>query len=186
MRPYPFLIVFSILLACGGPEPRKPVEVRSGGFIKESVARNRELLAREESRIKEIITQDSLHNYLSTASGSWYYYNHKIDAATYTPRAGDLVTIRFNILSLDNDTIYSEEEIGDLEYLVDKEDKDVLFPGLRNSVKILKETETATFLFPSSLAYGYPGDKGRIGTNVPIKSTITLLQIEKQQDSIQN
>jgi FKBP-type peptidyl-prolyl cis-trans isomerase len=70
--------------------------------------------------------------------------------------------------------------------MVDKEDKDVLFPGLRNSVKILKETETATFLFPSSIAYGYPGDKGSIGANVPIKSTITLLQIEKQQDSIQN
>lgn len=186
MKTYPYLIIFCLLYGCGGPVPRKPVEVRSGSFMKESVTRNRELLAREESRIKEIIGQDSIHEYQSSAAGSWYYYNEKNDIATYTPKAGDLITLRFNILSLDNDTIYSAEEIGELEYLVDQEDRDMLFPGLRSSVKMLKEAETATFLYPSSLAYGYPGDKARIGPNIPLKSTITILQIEKQQDSVQN
>ena len=186
MKTYLFLIFFGLLLACGGPEPRKPVEVRSGSFMEESVARSRELLAREESLIREIIRQDSIHDYQSSAAGSWYYYHEKNDTATYTPKAGDLVTIRFDILSLSNDTIYRADEIGDLEYLVDKEDRDMLFPGLRSSVKMLKEAETATFLFPSSLAYGYPGDKARIGANIPLKSTITILEIQKQQDSVQN
>ncbi len=86
-------------------------------------------------------------------------------------------------MSFSNDTIYPREEIGIIKYKVDKQE---LFPGLRNSIKLLKEMETATFMFPSSLAYGYHGDNNKIGINVPIKSTITLLKIEKQQDSIQN
>jgi FKBP-type peptidyl-prolyl cis-trans isomerase len=65
-------------------------------------------------------------------------------------------------------------------------DKQNLFPGLRNSIKLLREGETATFLFPSSMAFGYHGDNNKIGTNIPLKSTITLLKIEKQKDSIQN
>lgn len=180
-------LIFCIALcACGGPEPRRPVEVRSGSFMKESVTRNRALLAEEEEKIKSLIALDSIHEYHSSAAGSWYFYRQKNESAVETPEPGDLVTLQYNIVSLDNDTIYSTEEIGTVNYLVDKEDKDQMFPGLRNSIKLLGETETATFLYPSSLAYGYLGDKGRIGPNIPLKSTITILKIEKQQDSIQN
>ncbi|CAN0595450.1 unnamed protein product, partial [Ectocarpus sp. 12 AP-2014] len=64
--------------------------------------------------------------------------------------------------------------------------KQELFLGLREAIKMLKENERATFLFPSSIAYGYHGDENKIGTNVPIKSTITILQIEKQQENTVN
>jgi gliding motility-associated peptidyl-prolyl isomerase len=83
-------------------------------------------------------------------------------------------------MTFSNDTIYSKEDIGTLTYKVDKQD---LFPGLRNSIKLLKENESATFLFPSSLSYGYHGDNNKIGVNVPIKSTITILNIDKQKDN---
>lgn len=52
--------------------------------------------------------------------------------------------------------------------------------------KLLKEKETATFLFPSSLAFGYHGDNDKIGANIPLKTTISILEIKKQNDSIQN
>ena len=73
------------------------------------------------------------------------------------------------------------KDVGLRKCVVSKLD---LFPGLRNSVPLLKENETATFLFPSSLAYGYHGDNDKIGTNVPLKSTLTILKIEKQEDSL--
>ena len=73
------------------------------------------------------------------------------------------------------------QEVGLSKYKVDKQE---LFPGLRNSVKLLKENETATFLFPSSLGYGYPGDGDKIGINMPLKSTIAVVKIEKQNDSL--
>ena len=179
------LLIASLLLLCqcGGPEARRPVKVKSGSFLKESAERNRELLAREEKLIQSIIKADSLHQYYSTEFGAWYFYENQLTEELPLAVADDLVTLNYNVVSFENDTIYSKDEIGTIQFRVDKED---YFPGLRNSVKILKAGEEATFLYPSSLGFGYHGDGDRIGTNVPIKCTIGLLQIEKSKDSIQN
>ena len=177
------LILMAIaFLGCGGPEPRRPVQMKTRS-INSSIERSKKLLALEESMIQEIIKRDSLHDYSHSSSGAWYYYTQKNDVDTYTPQPDDLVAMTYTIMGFNNDTIYSKDDIGILTYRVDKQD---LFPGLRNSIKLLKENETATFLFPSSLAYGYHGDNNKIGVNVPIKATVTLLSIIKQQDSIQN
>lgn len=170
-------------MSCGGPEPRRPVEVKSGSFFKESVERSKRLLAAEEEQMKAIIAKDTAHEYTHSTTGSWFYYDVKNDRADYYPKADDLVTLSYNVITFDNDTLYSTEDIGTITYKVDKQE---LFPGLRNSVKVLREGETATFLFPSSLAYGYHGDNNKIGVNVPLKSTLTILNIEKQRDSLIN
>lgn len=178
-----FILALALgFVSCGGPEPRRPVKVKSGS-LNSSVERNKKLLALEEGMMKKIIETDSMHSYLNSNTGTWYYYDVINSNDTYTPETDDLVTMGYNVVGFDNDTIYSMQEVGVFKYKVDKQE---LFPGLRNSVKLLKEGETATFLFPSSLAYGYHGDENKIGINVPLKSTITLFKIEKQLDSIQN
>ncbi|WP_411031528.1 gliding motility-associated peptidyl-prolyl isomerase GldI [Spongiimicrobium sp. 3-5] len=181
MRLLLFFVALFSLACCGGPEPRRPVKVKSGSFIKESAERNKKLLEREEKMIKDIIALDTIHNYIATADGSWYYYENKRNDEDYMPRPDDLVTLTYNIVSFGNDTIYSKETLGITNYKVDKQE---FFPGFRSGVKLLKEGETATFLFPSSRAYGYLGDKNKVGPNVPIKSTLSILKIEKQRDSI--
>ncbi len=181
MRYYWYIFFLIGVVSCANPEPRRPIKVKSGSFFGGEIERNRKLLAMEEQMIQEIIKRDSLHLYENSGSGSWYYYQQKNDATTYKPHTDDLVTLTYNIMGLNNDTIYSHKDIGIVTYKVDKQE---LFQGLRNSIKILKENETATFLYPSSLAFGYQGDNDRIGVNVPIKSTITLLKVEKYQDSI--
>ncbi|WP_373073284.1 gliding motility-associated peptidyl-prolyl isomerase GldI [Zeaxanthinibacter enoshimensis] len=174
-------LVLIALISCGEPEPRKPVKVKSGSFMKTSVERNKDLLSQEEARIKAIITSDSLHTYLSSSSGSWYRYLVRNEQDDYLPKPDDLVYLTYDLMTLDNDTIYSHDEVGTVTYRVDKQE---LFPGLRNSVKLLKEGESAIFLYPSSLGYGYMGDKNKIGPNVPLKAQLTILKIEKQNDSI--
>lgn len=168
-------------LSCKGPEPRRPIEVKSGSFFKGSVERSKQLLAKEEKKIQESIGRDTAYQYVQSAAGSWYRLEIANEDAVYTPQPDDLVVLTYNIMDLNNDTIYSKEDIGILTYKVDKQE---LFPGLRHSVKLLKEGETGTFLFPSSLAYGYHGDNEKIGVNVPIKSTISILKIEKNRDTI--
>ncbi|APQ18439.1 gliding motility-associated peptidyl-prolyl isomerase GldI [Maribacter hydrothermalis] len=179
---YIFLLLI-IYSSCEGPTPRKPVQTKSGSFFKESIERSRKLLEAEEAKIQEIIKTDSLKHYTHSASGSWYHYLTVNEESNYTPKTDDLVVFNYDILTLDNDTIYSKEDIGIVSYKVDKQE---LFLGLRNAVKILKVNERATFLFPSSIAFGYHGDENKIGSNVPLKSTITILQIEKQQDNTVN
>lgn len=180
MRLVSIFLLLLVVSSCDGPEPRRPVQTKSGSFFKASIERSRKLLEDEENKIQEIITLDSLKHYTHSASGSWYHYLAVNDSTAYTPKTDDLVVFNYDILTLDNDTIYSKKEIGVITYKVDKQE---LFQGLRDAVKLLKVNERATFLFPSSLAFGYHGDENKIGSNVPLKSTITILQIEKQQEN---
>lgn len=182
MRILSLILVLILVVGCDGPEPRKPVQRKSGSYFKESIERSKKLLEAEEKRIQQIIKNDSLKHYTHSASGSWYHYLKVNDSTEYTPQTDDIVTMKYNLLTLDNDTLYSEDEIGTFSYKVDKQE---LFLGLREAIRILKEDEKATFLFPSSIAFGYHGDNNKIGTNVPLKSTITILKIDKQQDNLE-
>ena len=44
----------------------------------------------------------------------------------------------------------------------------------RDGLKLMKEGETITFLFPSYKAFGYYGINNKLGTNVPVQCTVTL------------
>ncbi|THV60330.1 gliding motility-associated peptidyl-prolyl isomerase GldI [Flagellimonas alvinocaridis] len=173
------LLVF--FAACGNPEPRRPVEVRSGSFFKESVERNRTLLAEEEKVIQDIISKDTLHTYMASPNGFWYYFETKNDTAKYHPKTNDQILFSYNLMTLGNDTIYTAKDIGPTSYVVDKEQ---LFPGLQNAVKLLKISEKATFVFPSLQAYGYQGDNNSIAPRTPLKSSVELHTIIIHKDSL--
>lgn len=178
---FSLLISSLLLVSCNKIEPRRPIQKKSGSFIEASVERSKKLLAQEENYIKSIIEKDTVNTYLSSNSGFWFYYNQKIDSATYLPQPNDEVILSYNLLSLQNDTIYSTSEVGETQIMVDKSQ---LFPGLRNALKLLKEGESATFLFPSSQAFGYKGDNNKIGPNMPLKTNLKILKIIKQNDSL--
>ena len=177
------IIIAATLFSCKTPEPRKPVSRSSGSFIKESIKRNQKLVAKEEKRISEIIQKDSIHNYISSTNGFWYYYNTKIEKDTLTPDFGDLVNFEYDISTLEGNPIYSRKEMGGREYKIDQEN---VFNGLRQGLKLMKEGETVTFLFPSHKAFGYYGDTQKIGRNVPIRSTITLNKITESDSLTKN
>ncbi|UJH67902.1 gliding motility-associated peptidyl-prolyl isomerase GldI [Allomuricauda sp. SCSIO 65647] len=175
------LVLLLAITSCKQPEPRRPVKVKSGSFFTETVERNKKILAQEEALIRRIIEKDTANDYHQSASGFWFQYQKKNDTATYLPRPEDGLLLSYNIVTMANDTIYTEEEIGLVPYIVDKQQ---LFPGLRYAVKLLKEGERAAFLFPSSLGYGYHGDNNKIAPLTPIRSTIEIHEIKKQQSSI--
>ncbi len=174
-----FLVVF--VFGCGQPEPRKPVQVKSGQFFKQSVARSKQRLAKERQLIEKLIEKDSTTAYLTSDSGFWYTFEQRSDTGTYQPKTNDEVLLSYAVMQLNGDTIYTNEEIGVVPHLIGKSQ---LFPGLRNAVKLLKEREKATFIFPSSLAYGYKGDNDKIGPTTPIKCSLELLKIITKNDSL--
>ncbi len=182
MRRYGFLLTgLIVFFACGEPEPRKPVQARSGSFIAESVARSKTILEQEQKQIQEIILNDSLRTYLSSPYGFWYYYEVKQDTSGYTPKTNDIVWLSYNLMTFSGDTLYKTEDFGLVQHAVDKSQ---LFPGLRNAVKLLRKGEKATFLFPSSQAYGFRGDNYKIGPNQPLASSVGLLEIQKDSSNI--
>ncbi len=178
-----YILLFSALIvSCKSPDARRPVQSHSGSFIKESAERNKKIYDEEKSFIAKIIAKDSTNDYISSESGFWYYYNKRDTATTEMPDLGDVVKFTYDIKDLNGSVILSEKENGLQQYKVDQSNQD-LISGVREGIKLMKEGETVTFLFPSYKAYGYYGIEEKLGTNIPVQSTITLHSIEQSNEN---
>lgn len=169
-------ITFS-LVGCNEQIPRQPISYSTGEYIKESVERNKKLVSDEEAQIQAIIKNDSAHKYYHSTHGFWYKYITANTQDTIKPVFGNVVTIDFDIKDLDGQIIYTSEETQPKIYAIDKQE---IMPGIRHAVKLMKKNETIVALFPSSIAYGYLGDKNKIGSNEPLQVTLTLKDIKKE------
>ncbi len=177
------LFIFILVLAsCKSPEARRPLQRTSGTFIKESAERNKKIYQKEEARIAELMNANPQNDYIASENGFWYYYNIKDSLITQMPVFGDEVTFTYNVKDLDGKTIISEAENGLQAYKVDQSNQE-LISGIRDGIKLMKEGEQVTFLFPSYKAYGYYGIENKLGTNIPIQSTVTLKSIEQSQEN---
>ncbi len=168
------LLIAVLVLSCTNPTPRKPVLRKSSTFLKESIQRNKLINKLEEDTFSQLIKNDSTHNYISSANGFWYTYIIKDSISTNKlPVAGDEVLYSYEIKDINSELLYSEEELGKRNYLIDKQE---LITGIQDGLKLMKEGEVVTFLFPSHKAYGYSGYK-KIRSNQPLIYTVRLEKI---------
>ncbi|WP_445736932.1 gliding motility-associated peptidyl-prolyl isomerase GldI [Mariniflexile sp.] len=176
---YLLTLVLLAMFSCKSPEARRPISVKSGSFIDASVERNKKLNAKEQAHIKKIMQQKKDTDYVASESGFWYYYNTKVESDSIgTPNFGAIVNFDYNVKTLNGSVIYSKEEIQPQAYAMDREE---LFTGLREGLKLMKTGETVTFIFPSQKAYGYYGDEHKIGTNMPLICEVTVHSITQNQ-----
>jgi len=172
-----FLLIVSVLSCKTTPEARKPVSSKSGSFIKESAERNKQLIQKERSFIESIIAKDTTLQYTASENGFWYSIITASENETPKPAFGDIVTFDYDISDINGNTIYSAETLKTKNYAMDQEE---LFSGLREGLKLMQTGETFQFIFPSQKAFGYYGDENKIGTNIPIKSKVTIQSITKK------
>tara|TARA_Y100000815_G_scaffold192438_1_gene175900 strand:- start:427 stop:957 length:531 start_codon:yes stop_codon:yes gene_type:complete len=171
-----FIIFIVAFVSCKSPEARMPEIVQSGSFLKESAERNKKLNELEYKQIEAIIEDNPDIEYLTSESGFWYFYENKIEEDTIQPQFGDLVDFHYNVSNIQGSEIYTTKN---KTYIMDKEE---LFTGLREGLKLMKPTESVTFIFPSQKAFGYYGDDNKIGTNIPLICEVTLNTITQNND----
>ena len=178
-----YIFVFLLSFAsCKSPEARRPVQSSSGSFIKASAERNKKIFEKEEASIAELMKANPQHEYKASENGFWYFYNIEDTIATTYPNFGDEVTFTFNIKDLNGTTILSELDNGLQLYKVDQSNQD-LISGLRDGIKLMNVGEQVTFLFPSYKAYGYYGIENKLGTNIPVQSTVTLKSLVQTDEN---
>lgn len=178
---YIFLLLFTTLLSCKSPEARKPIQGTSGTFIQQSVERNKKLYNKEKQLFTIIMNKYPERNYIASQNGFWYFYNQKDTLNNKFAQFGDTIVFSYDIKDINEAVIVSKTDIGNQHYIVDKTHQD-LISGIRDGIKLMKEGETVTFLFPSYKAYGYYGYENIIGPNTPITSTITLKSINNKNN----
>jgi gliding motility-associated peptidyl-prolyl isomerase len=152
-------------------DARRPISQASGSFMKKSIARNKKLVANEETKIQDLIKSNPNVVYLASKKGYWYSYVTRNEIDSLTPKKGDVAFFDYEIKDLKGTIIYSELELRPQIYYVDKQN---IMMGLRDGIKLMRKNEKVNFLFPSNMGYGYHGDNKKIGTNQPLICTVTL------------
>lgn len=176
-----FLIIFFLaFISCSQPEPRRPITASKTYTLASTSEAMKEIKKRDEAKIQNYIQKDSLHTYEVSSSGYWFRYIQKNEEETKTPQKGDVVEISYTITDLNNQLIYSKEELGIKEYKIDKED---FIPALQIGIKTMKVGETITFVIPSYNAFGVVGDENKIGINQSLISTVTLINIKENPEN---
>lgn len=175
---YSFLILWLFIgFSCSKIQPRKPINPKpSTTLYFEAMQQSKKLNKIEEEKILALIKKDSLKTYIQSPNGFWFTYINKIEDELATPKKDDEVILEYEITDLNDAIIYSKEELGIKNYKVDKED---FISGLQKGIKLMKIGETITFVLPSYTAFGITGDNNKIGLNQSIKSTVTLININK-------
>lgn len=170
------LIVLLFLFSCKEPIARRPKKHNVTNFYKEVIIENKRLNELEDKRIEHFLSKDTINHFKASSNGFWYAYLAKDSVSTITPKVNDLVTIEYDIKSINDQLIYGKQEIN---YKVDKQD---FVPGLRDGIKLMKEGEEVIFIIPSYVGYGVTGDGVKIKRSQPIKSTLKLIKIKEQNN----
>jgi gliding motility-associated peptidyl-prolyl isomerase len=166
--------VLFLFVSCEETRPRRPLNLKGDAFVSTSAQRNKNLLKKEEQLLKSIASRDSLLNFESSESGFLFAYKKQNSQKNAFPKKGELVRFQYQIEDLEQNIIYSFEELGPVTYAIDQED---LLPALREGLRLLKPDDVVVFLFPSYLCYSYQGDGQKIGINQPLRFTIERLPI---------
>lgn len=176
----PLLLLGLFITGCSQQQQaREPLSRSSGTFMKESIERNKKLVASEELLIDSIIKSNPEIKYFASDKGYWYHYEIENTTDTIRPKRGDVAFFNYEVKDLEGNVIYSEVELRPQVYYVDKEN---IMMGLRDGIKLMNEGEKVTFLFPSNMGYGYHGDNNKIGVNEPLICTVTLNDIKPENE----
>lgn len=168
------IVVLSIISCQENEEARKPISRKTGTFLKESKARNAKILASEMKEIQRIIAQDSIRKFESSTHGFYFSIDSTATSGNEKAKKGMIAQYTANVYDLNGNQIYDEVSFGIKNYKVEKQD---LMIGLRHGIQLMKKGDKAIFYFPSQIAFGYYGDKNKIGINVPLKYEVTLLDL---------
>ena len=166
------LLLLTVITSCHkNQEARRPISHASGTFMKQSVNRNKKLIASEEAEIARVIRQNKKIKFIASKKGFWYSYATVNIEDTLTPKKGDVALFDYEVKDLKGRIIYSKTELGPQTYFVDKQN---IMTGLREGIKLMHRKEKVNFLFTSHMAFGYHGDNKKIGTNKPLLCIVTL------------
>tara|TARA_R110001583_G_scaffold5921_3_gene31203 strand:- start:4689 stop:5225 length:537 start_codon:yes stop_codon:yes gene_type:complete len=171
-----YILIF-ILVSCNKPIPRQPIVRKTSTLMNASVAYNKTLISIQESDFKLLMKKDSLNTYITSDFGFWYKFDIE-NTLGYKPKSNDEVIYSQEIYNVNNQLIYSVDEIGILKYIVDKQE---IVEGLREGLKLMSEGDIVTFLFPSHKVFGYLGDQNKIDINQPLVYKVKLIKINKNQ-----
>lgn len=172
------LLVALLLTACKTPV-RKSVGQSGSSSLDGSIEITKRINEKEERAIKVLLDANPELIFEQSPQGFWYHLMGVDGDPALVPDTGDEVTLEYQVKSLKGELIYSSEEKGQKQFLVNKS-KEII--GLHHGVQLMQQGQEAYFIFPSHRAYGFHGDDDKIGPNEPLIYKVKLLKIIKAEN----
>ncbi|UKN01887.1 FKBP-type peptidyl-prolyl cis-trans isomerase [Paracrocinitomix mangrovi] len=172
-----FVFIISIFLLSCKSEPEVQTPVNTGDWTQdESINMHNTFAGEENQEIEDFLSHRPDWKAKETGTGLRYFVYYKSENND-TARAGDFVTVDFEITLLDGTFCYSSEEKGAESFVVEKTDLEY---GLHEGIKFMCTGDKAKFILPSHMAHGLIGDKDKIPPLMPTIYDITLVEIQKK------
>ncbi|MBQ2853232.1 MAG: FKBP-type peptidyl-prolyl cis-trans isomerase [Bacteroidales bacterium] len=136
---------------------------------------NRQLLIQEAKMIDDYVDKQDL-DFVKTGTGLRYAIISQNEGELI--KTGDMVTIEYEISSLNGDVYYSSKNEGNKSFIVGRGGVE---SGVEEAIIKLHVNDTAILIIPSHLAHGLVGD----GKKIPAKSTL-LYKLKVIENKINN
>ena len=159
-----------ILSGCSVKEKEQPMP--SFSLVHEAfVESNIYLIDLEAETIRDFVER---FGWEMNRSGSGLYY--RIEESGHGPRAsyGDRVEIHYDIYLITGDPVYASEDLGTKVFTVGRGGVE---SGLEEGILLMREGDQATFIMPSHLAHGVPGDGNKIPRRASLVYKVELIKL---------
>ena len=166
-------LTFFFIAACSQEPVRNQPSAKE---IKEKLIEHNQKKVRTEDEIIDSFVEENHPEAQKTETGLRYVIFPSKNRSELVPGEAQLVTIDYDMELLNGNVIYSTKKEGLPEkFRIEHEDAPA---GLHEGLQIMHLGDSAVFIMPSHLAYGFTGDQHVIGQNAILVYKVVLIEIE--------
>lgn len=169
-----FSLIFVVITSCNNQEPVQ--NQPSAKELKEKLIEHNQKKVRTEDEIIDSYVNENFQKAQKTETGLRYVIFPAENRSELIPGKAQRVTIDYNIELLNGELIYSTKKEGLPEkFRIEHEDAPA---GLHEGLQLMHLGDSAIFILPSYLGYGFTGDQYAIGKNAILVYKVVLIEIE--------
>ena len=166
-------LMFLLIASCSQEPVRNQPSAKE---LKEKLIEHNQKKVRTEDEIIDSFVNENYPQAQKTETGLRYLIFPASNRSDLKPGKSQQVTIDYDIELLNGNVIYSTKKEGLPEkFRIEHEDAP---PGLHEGLQIMHLGDSAVFILPSHLGYGFTGDQQAIGKNAILVYKIVLIEIE--------
>lgn len=163
-----------LLFACKSPQPRHPIRVSHSARDAISVRISRRVYIAERKALQAYARRTGLAFRASELDFSYALVDSSRNRPhEHFPHGGEVLSLVYTLCAADGKPIY-----GRVEKRVKLDHPGIPY-GLNEGLKLLKPGDSAIFLIPSHMAFGFHGDGQAIAPNTPLVIQVKLKQTDQ-------
>ena len=170
MRSVALVSLLFLFPGCVGQEEERRLPDHS--FIHEAfVESNIYLIDLEDEAIDDFVER---YGWEMNKSGSGLRFKIERKGSGPTASYGDRAEIHYSVYLITGDLVYSSEDLGTKTFTVGRGGVE---SGIEEGILMMREGDYATFILPSHLAHGVPGDGRKIPRRASLVYKVELVKL---------